>query len=46
MTEWAANGRFDDGSFIIWKDEAVEGVLAVALYEAEFVFNVHDSQMV
>ena len=39
MAEWAADGRFDDGGFIIWKGEVAEIILAFALSEAAFVFN-------
>ena len=45
LDEWAANGRFDDGVFIIWQGGVTEGILEVALSEAAFLFNGHASHL-
>ena len=45
MDEWAVDGGFDDCGFIIWQGGVTEAILAVALYEAEFVFNGNVSKL-
>ena len=41
MAEWVANGRFDDGSFIIFQGGFSKVILTVALHEEELVFYDH-----
>ena len=45
MDEWSANGRFDDGGFIIWKGGILEIVIEFALSQSELVFNGHASKL-
>ena len=45
LDEWAANGGFDDGGFIIWKGGILEIVIEFALSQSELVFNGHASKL-